>query len=134
MSRGIHRLTDSAVRNAAAADAPQKLSDGAGLYLLVEPSGAKYWRMAYRFAGKQKLLALGVYPDATLKAARIAAMEAREKLRNGIDPGELRRLRKATQQESTANSFSAIALEWCAKQKPAWADTHCLTPPVSLWA
>jgi integrase len=125
MSQGIHRLTDSAARNAAAAEKPQKLSDGAGLYLLVEPSGAKYWRMAYRFAGKQRLLALGVYPDATLKAARIAATEAREKLRNGIDPNELRRLRKATQQESLSNSFSAIAHEWFAKQKPAWAETHC---------
>jgi integrase len=125
MSRGIHRLTESAVRGANAAEKPQKLSDGAGLYLLVEPSGAKYWRMAYRFAGKQRLLALGVYPDTTLKAARFTAMEAREKLRNGIDPNELRRLRKTTQQESLANSFSAIALEWFAKQKPAWAETHC---------
>ncbi len=125
MSRGIHRLIDNVARNATAAAKPQKLSDGAGLYLLVEPCGAKYWRMAYRFAGKQKLLALGVYPDVTLKAARIAAMQARETLRNGVDPGELRRLRKATQQESLANGFSAIALEWFAKQKPAWAETHC---------
>jgi integrase len=124
MSQEIHRLTDNAARKATPAGKPQKLSDGAGLYLLVEPGGAKYWRMAYRFAGKQKLLALGVYPDVTLKAARIAAMQAREKLRNGIDPSELRRLRKTAQHESSANSFSAIALEWFAKQKPAWAETH----------
>src|SRR5271167_4959918 len=78
MSPGIHRLTDSAARNVTAAEKPQKLFDGAGLYLLVEPSGAKYWRMAYRFARKQRLLALGVYPDVTLRAARIAAVEARE--------------------------------------------------------
>ena len=125
MALGIHRLTDTAVRKAMPALAPQKLSDGAGLYLLVEPSGAKYWRMAYRFAGKQKLLALGVYPEATLKAARSAATEAREKLRNGIDPSEWRRLRKTLRHESSANSFSAVALEWFAKQKSAWAETHC---------
>jgi len=125
MSQEIHRLTDNAARKATPVGKPQKLSDGAGLYLLIEPYGAKYWRMAYRFAGKQKLLALGVYPEVTLKAARIAAMKAREELRNGIDPSELRKLRKTSLQESSANSFSAMSREWFAKQKPAWADTHC---------
>ncbi|MGH8257644.1 MAG: Arm DNA-binding domain-containing protein, partial [Steroidobacteraceae bacterium] len=60
MLNAIHRLTEQAVRNATPGKSPRKLSDGGGLFLLVAPSGAKYWRMGYRFAGKQKLLAHGV--------------------------------------------------------------------------
>lgn len=64
------KLSAPAVKNDRAAEKPYKLTDGSGLYLLVNPDGSKYWRMAYRFADKQKTLALGVYPDMTLSVAR----------------------------------------------------------------
>ena len=115
MSCAIHRLTEHAVRQSVAPKSPRKLSDSAGLHLLILPSGAKYWRMAYRFASKQKLPALGVYPEVSLKNARAAVVEAREKLRMNIDPVELRKLRKTTQQKSLTNSFRMIALKWFAK-------------------
>lgn len=124
MQHTLHRLTEHQVRSAGATGVPRKLSDGAGLFLLVLPSGPKYWRLGYRFAGKQRLLALGVYPTVTLKAARAGAIEAHEKLRHGVDPAALRRLQKATAEQSSANSFGAIALEWFAQQKPAWAENH----------
>ena len=76
-------LSDTAVRNAKPSEKPYKISDGDGLYLLVNATG-KYWRFNYRFAGKQKTLALGVYPDLTLKAAREKLAEARRLLANGL--------------------------------------------------
>jgi len=124
MPHPIHRLTDPEVRNAQAKAAPLKLSDGGGLYLLVQSSGARYWRLGYRFAGRQRLLALGVFPAVTLRAARLAAAQAREKLRSGIDPAQLRQLHKRQQQACATNSFRGVALEWFAQQKPSWAENH----------
>ncbi|MDP1956692.1 MAG: integrase family protein, partial [Rhodocyclaceae bacterium] len=83
-------LTDTAVRTAKPTDKPRKLADEKGLFLLVTPSGGKWWRLKYRFGGKEKLLALGVYPAVTLKDARERREEARKLLANGADPGELR--------------------------------------------
>ena len=74
-------LTDTAVRNAKAGEKPLKLSDEKGLFLLLSPNGAKYWRMKYRFEGKEKKLALGVYPDVSLKDARECRYEAGESTR-----------------------------------------------------
>jgi hypothetical protein len=78
-------LTDTKVRNARARAKPHKLSDGRGLHLLVTPNGGKYWRLAYRFAGKQKLLALGVYPEVSLERARGKRESARKLLADGVD-------------------------------------------------
>ena len=81
-----NKLTDLALRNAKPGDKPKRLSDGGGLYLEVSPNGSKYWRMAYRYAGKQKTLAFGVYPKISAPEARKAAQQARDHLAEGRDP------------------------------------------------
>lgn len=80
-------LTDTAIRNAKPGDKPRKLADERGLFILVTPKGGKWWRLKYRFGDKEKLLALGVYPDVGLKDARARRDEARKLLAEGIDPG-----------------------------------------------
>jgi integrase len=122
--RGIEKLTDVAVKSAALKDKPYKLADGAGLYAEVMPNGSKYWRLKYRFGGKEKRVALGVYPEVTLKAARKAARDARDKLAEGVDPAEIRRQDKLARVVGSANSFRAVALEWYEKEKPHWSESH----------
>lgn len=117
-------LTDTAIRNAKPTEKAQKLFDGGGLYLEVAPSGGKWWRLKYRFGGKEKRISLGVYPDVGLKEARERRDEARKLLANDIDPGENRKVQKAAKVERTANSFEAIAREWFAKHSPGWATSH----------
>jgi hypothetical protein len=102
-------LNDTRVRNAKPADRPFKLSDSGGLYLLVQPNGSKLWRLAYRFSGKQKTLAIGIYPTITLKLAREKRDEARRLLADNIDPSTQRRLDKLT--AATGNTFRAVAEE-----------------------
>ena len=84
-------LTAVKVRNATLSAKPYKLSDGGGLYLLVKPNGGKHWRYKYRFAGKEKLLALGTYPDTSLAEARDRHAQARKVLAAGNDPGEVKK-------------------------------------------
>jgi integrase len=117
-------LTDTAIRNAKAADKPYKLADEKGLFLLVNPTGGKWWRLKFRVGGKEKLLSLGVYPDVTLKEARDKRDTARKQLTQGIDPGEQRKVMKAVQADRAANSFEVVAREWYAKQAPSWATNH----------
>ena len=117
-------LTDVAVRNARPPEKPQKLADGKGLYLLLAPSGGKWWRFDYRNGGKQKTLSLGVYPDISLKAARERRDKARTLLAHGVDPSESRKAEKAAQIGQVENSFEVVAREWFAKQAPRWADSH----------
>lgn len=118
-------LTDTACKNAKPKEdgKPTKLSDEKGLFLLVNTTG-KYWRLAYRFNQKQKTLALGVYPEVTLKQARDKRDEARRLLAEGIDPGEHRKIVKATKALNAENTFEAVAREWFAKYKPTWTDGH----------
>lgn len=117
-------LTDTAIRNARPTDKTQKLFDGGGLYLEVTPKGGKYWRLKYRFSGKEKRLSLGVYPEITLKDARLRRDDARKLLANQIDPSENRKAQKAAQQERSANSFETIAREWFAKKSQSWVPSH----------
>ena len=98
-------LTDTAIRNAKPGAKPAKLFDERGLFLLVTPSGGKWWRFRYRFDSKEKLLSLGVYPDIGLKDARQRRDDARKLLANSIDPGENRKVQKAAKSEKSANSF-----------------------------
>lgn len=119
-------LSDTAVRNAKPNDKPYKLSDKKGLFLLIHPNGSKYWRMKYRYGGKEKLLALGIYPDVGLREARDRRDEARKLLANGVDPGIVKKQSKASIRESIQNSFEAIAREWFAKHSGSgkWGDAH----------
>lgn len=117
-------LTDTAVRNAKSADKARKLFDSGGLYLEVAPSGGKWWRLKYRFDGKEKRLSLGVYPDVSLKDARDRRDDARKLLANEIDPSENRKAKKAAKVERAANSFEVVAQEWFAKHSTHWSDNH----------
>src|SRR5271169_267180 len=118
------KLTDTAIRNVKPDKKPLRLFDGDGLYLEVSPSGGKWWRFKYRFAGKEKRLSLGVYPDVDLKGARKRTGAARQLLTDGIDPSENRKAIKASREERAANSFEVVAREWVAKQMPIWAKNH----------
>ncbi|HET7831821.1 MAG TPA: integrase arm-type DNA-binding domain-containing protein [Gallionella sp.] len=117
-------LTDTAVKNAKPSAKPVKLSDEKGLFLLVTPSGGKWWRLKYRFGGKEKLLSLGTYPEVSLKEARERRDEARKLLAGGVDPSANRKAVKAAKSERAANSFEAIAREWFAKQSATWTENH----------
>ena len=117
-------LTDTAVRNAKPGDKARKLFDSGGLYLEVAPTGGKWWRLKYRFDGKEKRLSLGVYPDVSLKDARDRRDEARKLLANEIDPSENRKAKKAAKVERAANSFEVVAREWFAKHSTHWSDNH----------
>ncbi|MGH6924451.1 MAG: tyrosine-type recombinase/integrase [Propylenella sp.] len=108
-------LSDTRCRNAKRGAKRQKLSDGGGLFLLVQPSGSRLWRLAYRYDGKQKTLALGSYPVASLAAARKRRDEAKALLAGGIDPGAERKRQKAAAKISAATTFRAVADEWLAK-------------------
>jgi integrase len=117
-------LQDATIRNADIRDKPHKLSDGRGLYLLVHPNGSKYWRYRYRYAGKQKLLALGVYDDVSLSEARRKLEDARSLLRNGIDPSAERKAQKREAKQKSENSFETIAREFIAKKKASWSARY----------
>ena len=119
-------LSDTSIRNAKSPEKPIKLADGGGLYLLLKPNGAKWWRLDYRFAGKRKTLSMGVYPEVGLKAARDKRDEAKRLLADGIDPGENRKIQKAARTERSENSFEVVAREWFAKFSPNWADSHAV--------
>lgn len=123
-------LTEIGAKNAKPKDLAYKLSDEKGLYLLIKPNGRKYWRVKYRFAGKEKTLALGVYPDITLKAARQGRDEARVQLSKVIDPSQLKQAQKAQLKTAHAHSFQGVALEWFEKTKERWTDT---TVAKQLW-
>lgn len=117
-------LTDIEVKKVKATNKPAKLADGGGLFLLVQTNGAKYWRLAYRFAGKQKTLALGVYPDVSLADARTRRDDARKLLANDTDPGAVKQAQKAAKSEMVTNSFEAIAREWFIRHSPNWKENH----------
>ena len=115
-------LSPSAVHNAKAQAKPYKLADERGMYLLVRPDGARWWRFDYRrpVTGKRNTLSLGTYPDVSLKQARERRDEARKLLTDAIDPGAKRKAEAA----ADAESFEAIAREWFAKFSPRWAASH----------
>lgn len=110
-------LTDTAIRNAKPADKPVRLFDGGGLYLEIAPSGGKWWRLKYRFGGKEKRYSLGVYPEVTLATARKKRDEAREKLAAGIDPGEAKKAEKRASLLAAAHSFEVVARGWMNERK-----------------
>lgn len=117
-------LSDTAIRKAPLPDKPRKLTDGGGLYLLLNPNGSKWWRFKYRYGGKEKLLSLGTYPDTGLADAREKRDAARKQLAAGVDPGAHRKAEKAAGEERAANSFEVVAREWHTKQSKSWVELH----------
>ena len=122
-------LSDAKARNAKPGTKPYKVADGEGLFLLITPSGGKYWRLKYFFGGKEKLLALGVYPDVNLAEARERRAQARKVLAAGNDPGEAKKEAKRLAIFKNANAFEVIAREWFEKRKHEWAS---ITADVAL--
>jgi integrase len=121
-------LTDTAVRNAKPKEKPYKLGDSGGLYVIVRPNRAKWWRLKFRFGGKEKLLSFGVYPEVSLQEARRRRDEARELLANGVNPSHHRKVEHAvTGNGSPEETFEAVAGEWFPKQLPGWSEGHART-------
>lgn len=116
-------LSDTAVRQAKFNGKQLKLSDEKGLFLLITSSG-KYWRLKFRFAGKEKVLALGVYPEVSLKEARAKREGARRQLAEGIDPSLARKQSKVASRLASEHSFEAIAREWYQSQLARWSPGH----------
>ncbi|HHQ4767821.1 tyrosine-type recombinase/integrase [Aeromonas veronii] len=116
-------LSDTAARQAKFTGKQQKLSDEKGLFLLITSSG-KYWRLKFRFAGKEKVLALGVYPEVSLKEARAKREEARRQLADGIDPSLARKQSKVANRLASENNFEVIAREWHQSQLARWSPGH----------
>ena len=117
------KLTATEVRNAKPRSKTYRLFDGEGLYLEVTPRGGTYWRLKYRFGGKEKRLALGVYPAVTLAKARKKKAEARELLHGGTDPAA-DRAAQASEHQAAADTFECIAREWFDKNAPRWRKSH----------
>ena len=117
-------LADLTIRNAKPGKKPIRLYDEKGLYLEIAPSGGKWWRLKYRFQGKEKRLSLGVYDDVSLAEAREACVAARKLIKNGVDPSANRKAQKATNTAQAANTFEVIAREWHAKFHPKPDDEY----------
>jgi integrase len=117
-------LTDTRVRNAKPNDRAYKLGDSGGMYMLVMPDGARYWRMDYRFLGKRRTLALGVYPTVTLSQARVRREEARKLLASNIDPAAAKKAAKRASKFGSANTFEAVAREWLTNQRMKLATKY----------
>ncbi|MDA1134480.1 MAG: integrase arm-type DNA-binding domain-containing protein, partial [Proteobacteria bacterium] len=117
-------LNDTTIRNAKPKTAPYKLSDGGGLFLLVNNNGSRWWRYSYRFDGKQKTISLGVYPDVSLKDARAKHVEARITLAKGINPSVDRKLEKAAKLEDGKNSFEFLARDWVITHLKSLSQSH----------
>lgn len=101
-----------------------QLADGAGLYPEVVPSGSRYWRMKYRFNGKEKRLAFGVYPAVSLAQARALRDEAKKKLAEGIDPSFAKKEEKLVRDVRLHNTFQAVALEWHGTKVSRWSEGY----------
>lgn len=117
-------LSDAKARNAKPRMKPYKIADGEGLFLVVKPSGSKYWRLRYFVDGKEKLLALGVYPEVSLADAREKRAQARKLLAAGKDPGDMKKESKRLARMKSANTFETLAQEWLEKKIHEWTPGH----------
>jgi len=117
-------LTDAKVKNAKPGTKSVKMADGRGMYLLITPAGGKCWRLKYRLQGKEKVLALGTYPEIPLAEARERREAARSQLAHGVDPGEVKKAARTAKAGELANSFEVIAREWHAKFSPRLSSGH----------
>ena len=118
------KLTDAKIRQAKPKGKDYKLSDGYGMYMLVKKNGSKYWRLKYRYLGKEKTLALGVYPEVSLLQAREGMTKARNLLKDeNKDPSSEKRIQKLSKITLGETVFQSIAMEWI-DTKDVWADSH----------
>lgn len=117
-------LTDKFCKNAKSEIKTKRLFDSAGLYLEVTPTGGKYWRLKYRYGGKEKRLALGVYPAVSLADARTKRDTAKRNLLNGIDPSLAKQEEKRQKSLNTENTFEAVAREWHIHNLERWSKDH----------
>ncbi|HYW02739.1 MAG TPA: integrase arm-type DNA-binding domain-containing protein [Gammaproteobacteria bacterium] len=117
-------LSAARIDNAKPRDRNYRLTDGRGLYLEISPRGGKWWRFKYRFNGKEKRIALGTYPEVSLKKARDRREEARSMIADGVDPAANRRALREARAEAAANSFEKIAREWHRLNESKWTSRH----------
>jgi integrase len=129
MARVTKPLTATEVEKTKTSAKTYHLFDGGGLYLMVTPSGGKWWRLKYRLNGKDGLLSLGVYPDVSLADARQRREETRKLVASGVDPSEKRRVDKTAKEEAVVSTFQAIALEWHKHMQGRleWSADHATT-------
>ncbi len=117
-------LTDTPIRNAKPRGKARRLYGAGGLYAEISPTGGKWFRLKYRFNGKEKRISLGVYPDVSLKDARDRRDAARKLLANGIDPSQDRKQQKSLEANQAASTFEAVTREWFEKNSSAWVAAH----------
>ena len=120
-------LKDTNCRNAKPQDKPYRLYDEQGLYLEVQPNGGRYWRLKYRFLGKEKRLALGVYPEVGLQEARRKRDDARVQLAGGQDPSLQRRMAKVVSQLDHQHTFESVAKQWLTIRESTWDPEYTRT-------
>lgn len=120
------KLTDTFVKRKQGNDKVQKHSDGGGLFLYITPTGKKSWRLAYRFAGKQKLLVIGPYPAISLKEARERREAAKKLLVDNIDPSTAKQAAKAAAASAARDSFEVVAREWVERNAAKWSEVYRL--------
>jgi len=118
------KLTELGVRKAKPSSKPKKFSDGGGLFLLLHPSGSKYWRMKYRFIGKEKLLAFGVWPEVSLTEARKKRNEAKQLIKSGKDPSAANKNLKVSQKVAQSNTFGSVTEEWLEIKQKEWKSPY----------
>jgi integrase len=119
-------LTNTAILRLKPKEKLYRVFDGRGLYLEISPSGSKYWRLKYRYLGKERRMALGVYPDISLAIARERREDARKLVAVGIDPAEARKEDKRAAIVNANNTFEVVAREWHENQKDKWTPKHAL--------
>ena len=124
-------LTDTSIRNSKSRQKQYKIFDGQGLFVLIHPNGSKYFRYRYKFEGKEKVMALGVYPETTLKEAREKRLEAQRLVKDGLDPVrfrfEIRAKREKEEKEKllkTKNTFEHVSKDWLAREKKRITYKH----------
>ena len=117
-------LSDTSCRTAKPCERIYRKADGGGLYLEITPSGSKYWRLKYRYAGKEKRLSFGVYPSTSLQEAREAREKAKKLLKAGLDPQAEKKARQRRREREAKNTFEAVAREWHENQIDRWSKEH----------
>ncbi|MGB9152472.1 MAG: integrase arm-type DNA-binding domain-containing protein [Alphaproteobacteria bacterium] len=120
-------LNDVKIRNAKPKPKPYKLPDGDGMFLQVMPSGSKYWRLRYRFMNKEKLLALGVYPEGGLADARERRFNAHKDIAAGNDPSQVKQEARRQAILKSASTFEAVARDWHKRRGNAWTERHAVS-------